>query len=77
MDRGLKQGAGPANLRKREKTNGKVGAKNRCVLGQPKEKEKPNGLVGAKNRVGRANLRKREKTNGLLEAKNRGRGGPT
>ena len=43
MDRGLKQGAGPANLRKREKTNGKVGAKNRCGLGQPKEKEKTNG----------------------------------
>ena len=57
MDRGLKQGAGPANLGKREKTNGKVGAKNRCGLGQPKEKEKMNGLVRAKIGAGRANLR--------------------
>ena len=29
ISRGLKQGAGRANLRKKEKTNGLVGAKNR------------------------------------------------
>ena len=39
-----------ANLRKKEKTNGLVGAKNRGE-GQPKEKKKKtNELAGAKNR---------------------------
>ena len=38
ISRGLKQGAGQANLRKLEKTNGLVGAKNRGRVGQPKEK---------------------------------------
>ena len=42
--------AGQANLSKKEKTNGLVGAKNRGGVGQPKEKEKTNGLVGAINR---------------------------
>ena len=31
--RGLKQGAGRANLRKKEKTNGLVGAKNKGRVG--------------------------------------------
>ena len=46
---GSKQGAGRANLRKREKTNGLLGLKTGGGLGQPKEKRE-NGLVGAKNR---------------------------
>ena len=48
--RGLKQGAGRANLRKKEKTNGLVGAKTGGGEGQPKKKEKMIGLVGAQNR---------------------------
>ena len=36
---GLKQGAGRANLRKKRKTNGLVGAKNRGGEGQPNEKK--------------------------------------
>ena len=36
--RGLKQGAGQANLRKKEKTNGLVGTKKGGGAGQPKEK---------------------------------------
>ena len=49
--RGLKQGAGWANLRKKEKTNGLVGAKTGVGgEGQPKKKEIMNGLVGAQNR---------------------------
>ena len=47
---GYKQGAGRANLRKKEKTNGLVGSKTGDGEGQPKEKEKTNELVGAKNR---------------------------
>ena len=43
-----KQGAGRANLRKREKTNGLLGLNSGCGLGQPKEKEKRNGLVVSK-----------------------------
>ena len=39
ISRGLKQGAGHANLRKKEKTNGLVGAKNTGRVGQPKEKK--------------------------------------
>ena len=35
---GYKQGAGTANLRKKEKTNGLDGAKNRGREGQPTEK---------------------------------------
>ena len=50
ISRGLKQGAGRANLRKKEKTIGLVGSKTWGGEGQPKEKEKTNGLVGAKNR---------------------------
>ena len=39
ISRGKKQGAGQTNLRKREKTNGLVGAKIKGVrAGQPKEK---------------------------------------
>ena len=48
--RGLKQGAGRANLWKKEKTIGLVGAKNRGQAGLFMEKRKTNGLVGAKNR---------------------------
>ena len=39
ISRGCKQGAGQANLRKREKTNGLVGAKNRGRDGPTKEKK--------------------------------------
>ena len=41
-----------AYLRKKEKTNGLVGAKNRGWGGRAnlRKKEKKNGLVGAKNR---------------------------
>ena len=39
ISRGYKQGAGQANLRKKEKTNGLVGAKKKGTgPGQPKEK---------------------------------------
>ena len=40
----LKTGEGRANLRKKEKTNGLVGAKNRGGEGQPKEKEKTKSI---------------------------------
>ena len=49
ISRVSEQGAGLANLRKREKTNGLVGAKNRG-RGRPKGKEKTNGLEGLKNK---------------------------
>ena len=53
---------GWANLRKREKTNGLVGAKNRGRGGPTYGKEKKNGLVGAKNRgLGGSNLMKKRK----------------
>ena len=57
-----------ANLRRKEKTNGLVGAKNRGGEGQPKVENEW---------IIRGNLRKKEKTNGLVRAKNRGRGGLT
>ena len=38
ISKGLNQGAGWANLRKKEKTNGLVGAKTGGGAGQPKEK---------------------------------------
>ena len=38
--RAKKQGAGRANLRKKEKTNGLVGAKNREGEGKQKEKRR-------------------------------------
>ena len=70
---------GQANLRKKEKTNGLVGAKKTgCGAGQPKEKKENKWISrGLKQGVGRANPRKKEKTNGLVGAKNRGRGRPT
>ena len=46
---GKKQGAGRANLRKKEKPNGLVGVKNRGRANLRK-KDKPNLLVWAKNR---------------------------
>ena len=46
ISRGLKQGAGWANLRKKEKTNGLVGAKN---MGQVSEEENT-GEGGRENR---------------------------
>ena len=58
ISRGYKKGAGQANLRKKEKTNG--------------SKEKiENELIsrGYKKGAGQANLRKKEKTNGLVGAK--------
>ena len=48
--RGSKQGAGRANLRKREKTNGLLGLKHGVGRANLRKKEKRNGLVGAKNR---------------------------
>ena len=44
---GQKTGGRATNLRKKRKTNGLVGAKNRGGMGQHKEKEKMNGSVGA------------------------------
>ena len=53
-----------ANLRKKEKTNGLVGAKNNGGEGQPKEKRENKWIRrGLKQGTGQANLRKREKTN--------------
>ena len=50
ISRCLKRLAGRANIRKKEKTNGLVGTKNRG-RGRPTLGEKrKNGLVGAKNR---------------------------
>ena len=46
ISRGLKQGAGRANLRKKEKRNGFVGAKKRGWANLRKT-EKTNGLVWA------------------------------
>ena len=64
--------------RKKEKTNGLVGAKNRGGAGQTKEKRENKWVsMGLKRWAGRANLRKKEKRNGLVGAKNRGRGRPT
>ena len=40
ISRGYKQWAGQANLRKKEKTNGLVGAKNRGRVVKPKEKKR-------------------------------------
>ena len=50
--KGLKQGAGQDKLRKRDKTNGLEGAKNRGMAGwaNQRKKEKMNGFIGAKNR---------------------------
>ena len=50
IDRGLKQGAGWANLRKNDKMNRLVGAKTRGLVANLRKKEKTNGLEGAKNR---------------------------
>ena len=50
ISRGSKQGAGRANLRKREKTNGLLGLKHGVGQANLRKKEKRNGLVGAKNR---------------------------
>ena len=64
--------------RKKEKTNGLVGAKNRGGAGQTKEKKDNKRISrGLKRWAGSANLRKKEKTNGLVGAKIRGRGRPT
>ena len=50
ISRGSKQGAGRANLMKREKTNGLLGIKHGVGRANQRKKEKRNGLVGAKNR---------------------------
>ena len=47
ISRGSKQGAGRANLRKREKTNGLLGLKHGVGRANLRKKEKMNGLVGA------------------------------
>ena len=53
ISRGYKQGAGRANLRKKEKMNGYWGLKTRGSESQLRKKEKTNGLVWAKKqRVG-------------------------
>ena len=60
--RGLKKGAGRANLREKEKTNGLVGAKTGG--GATYEKRENEWISrGSKQGVGQANRRKREKTN--------------
>ena len=48
--RDSKQGAGRANLSKREKTNGLLGLKQGAKRANLRKKEKRNGLVGTKNR---------------------------
>ena len=76
--RGSKQGAGRANLRKREKTNGLLGLKTGGGAFQPKEKRENEWISrGLKQGAGQANLRKKRKTNGFVGAKNMGRDGPT
>ena len=45
ISRGLKQWAGQANLRKKEKTNGLVGAKTGGEVANLRKKGKTNGLV--------------------------------
>ena len=57
ISRGLNRGGGWANLSKKEKTNGLVGAKHRGGAAQPKEKKKQIDKLG---------LRKKEKTNGFF-----------
>ena len=47
ISRGQKQGAGQANLRKREKTNGLVGLKTGGRVGNLRKIENMNGLKGA------------------------------
>ena len=62
--------AGRANLRKKEKTNGLEGAKNRG-RGKPTYGKERKRMIsrGSKQGARRANLRKREKTDGLLGLK--------
>ena len=53
MSRGSKQGAGRANLRKREKTDGLLGLKTGGRVDQPMGKrEKQNGLIVLKTQGG-------------------------
>ena len=64
ISRDQKQDAGLANLRKKDKTNGLVGAKKEGGAGQPKEKREIKWINrGLKQEAGRANLRKKEKMN--------------
>ena len=52
---GYKEGAGRANLRKKEKTIGLVGSKTGGGEGQPKEKRENKWIsMGYKQRAGRA-----------------------
>ena len=54
-----------ANLRKKEKTNGLVGAKNRWWGEPPKEKRENKWISrGLKQGARQTNLREMEKTNG-------------
>ena len=58
ISRGIKQGAGRANIREKKRISG--GLKQGVWRAYLRKKEKANGLVGAKNRGGgggRANLR--------------------
>ena len=50
ISKGQKQEAGLANLRKKEKRNGLVLAKNRGGAGQPNEKRENKWISWAKNR---------------------------
>ena len=50
ISRGVKQGSGQANLRKREKINGLVGLKTGGGVGQPREKRENKWIRRAKNR---------------------------
>ena len=61
ISRGQKEGAGQANLRKKEKTNGLVRAKTGAGEGQPKEKRENEWISrGSKQGAGQAIQRKRE-----------------
>ena len=72
------QGAGQANLRKKEKTNGLVGLKTGSRVGKPNNKSENEWISrGVKQGAGWANLRKNKKMNGLVGAKNRRQGGST
>ena len=68
---------GRANLRKKEKTKGLVGAKNRGQGGPTYGKRETKWISrGLKQGAGRANIRKKEKSNALVGLKTN-RGGQT
>ena len=64
ISRGLKQGAGRANIRKKEKQMDYKGLKTECWVAQPQEKRQNEWIIRGYTRGREANLRKKEKTNG-------------